>query len=95
MSNSTGSYRSTTANHMKAYDNLPPSMRKVMANCNFDWATQPWLTYWKKGRYKTGPEMAVALKKLDADTTKMQLRKVWGADYPGALPVHSRRRVRQ
>lgn len=89
--NSTGSYRSTTENHMKAFDALPAAARKALREANFDWATQPFVTHWRRGHFKDGKAMADYIVQIDANKTKTDLRKVWGADYPGALPAPRRR----
>jgi hypothetical protein len=44
MGNGSGSYRTTPKRTMRAYDELPPSVRRALSNSVFDWAAQPWLT---------------------------------------------------
>jgi hypothetical protein len=95
MSNTNGSYRSTLANVMNAYDKLPPSARRALQNTIFDWAPQPFATSFKKGLFKTGPELAEYITSTDQRTSKAELWKTWGPDYPGALPAHSRSKRRR
>ena len=94
LSNSSGSYRTTIENHIKAFDKLPPSARRAMANAKLDWAGQPFLRVWRKGGFKTGPDLAKHIEYTDEQIVRRELRKVWGADYPGALPAATRRRKR-
>jgi hypothetical protein len=49
MGNSQGSYRTTPANLMRAYDKLPPVVRRALANAVFDYAAQPFLTDFRRG----------------------------------------------
>lgn len=67
MSNSKGSYYSTTENSMTAYDKLPPTARRALQDAAFCWAPQPVLTRWRKGRagYKTGADIAKTVAKWD------------------------------
>lgn len=86
MANSTGSYRSTVVNLMAAYDKLPPTARAALANAAWDWATQPLLTGWRKGRpgFRTGAEIAAKIARADADETGKDALKTYGADHPQA-----------
>jgi len=58
MGNSGGSYYSTPENAMRAFDKLPRTVRNALANAIFDWASQPFLTQWRRG---TSPKKLVAL----------------------------------
>jgi hypothetical protein len=49
MGNSQGSYRTTPANLMRAYDKLPPVVRHALANAVFDYVPQPILTHIRRG----------------------------------------------
>jgi len=49
MGNSHGSYYSTPERHMRAYDKLPRTVRQALADADFDYATQPVLTHWRRG----------------------------------------------
>jgi hypothetical protein len=52
---------------MAAYDKLPASARKALADAVFCWATQPLLTRWRKGLpgYRTGPDIAKTVARWD------------------------------
>jgi Family of unknown function (DUF6525) len=67
MGNSKGNYRSTTKNRMAAFDKLPPSARKALADAVVCWAPQPLLTRWRRGLpgYRTGAEIADMIAKWD------------------------------
>lgn len=49
MSNSAGTYRTTTANMMKAFDKLPPEVRTAIANASRNVVPQPYATMLKRG----------------------------------------------
>jgi hypothetical protein len=80
MSNSSGSYYSTTQNTMRAYDKLPPAARKALADAAFNWAPQPIVTKWNRGcaGYKTGPDIARKISEWDADRIAKDRSRVWG-----------------
>ena len=67
MSNSSGAYYTTPENAMKAFDKLPPSARKALAEAAFNYAPQPIVTRWRRGQhgYRTGPEIADAVARWD------------------------------
>ena len=44
-----GSYRSTTANVMRAFDRLPAEARVALANAVENWVAQPLLTQHRRG----------------------------------------------
>lgn len=50
MSNSTGSYRTTTENMMLAFDKLPSELRQALANSHVNWVPQPVLSLYLKKR---------------------------------------------
>jgi hypothetical protein len=62
-----GSYRTTPRLSRAAFDKLPPSARKALAEATFDWAVQPLLTPWRKGLpgYRTGPQIAKGISEWD------------------------------
>jgi hypothetical protein len=49
-SNERGTYPTTRANLMRAYDKLPPVVRRALANAVFNYAAQPFLTDLRRGR---------------------------------------------
>lgn len=96
MSNGHGTYRSTTANHMKAFDNLPPRARRAMANAYYDWATQPFMTLWKRYRNRRDGEIELAdyITETDLGTVGKNVYKFYGPDHPQAVipPGRAQRR---
>jgi len=85
MGNSSGSYCSTRENSMRAYDKLPASARAALANASYDWATQPFLTgFERRGRWKTGKELAAYISKIDRDEVGKKARRLYGPDHPQA-----------
>jgi hypothetical protein len=68
MSNSRGSYATTSQRTMAAYDKLPPSARKALQDAVVSWAVQPIYSRWRDGRkgYKTGSEIAARVAEWDA-----------------------------
>jgi hypothetical protein len=48
--NDTGTYRSTLEKLMRAYDELPPTVRRALANAIFDWAAPPLLRDYLDGK---------------------------------------------
>lgn len=91
MGNGSGSYRSSTENSMRAFDKLPRSARAALAEAAFDWATQPFLTAFNRGRFRTGKELAAYIKKIDPDQVAKRARKTYGADHPQAGKLPSKR----
>ena len=74
MSNSvTGSYQTTPERSMSAFDKLPPTARRALANSIECWAVQPILTHHRRGTkgFVTGGDIALRVAKWDAD----ELRK--------------------
>ncbi len=69
MSNSQGSYRTTRQNKMAAFDKLPPSARKALANATFSYAPQPIRTRWTRQLvgYRNGVEIAKTIARWDRD----------------------------
>ena len=59
VSNGSGSYPTTPAAVMCAYDKLPPAVRRALADAVFHWATQPFLTRLRRDGYS--PEEIVEL----------------------------------
>jgi hypothetical protein len=96
MGNGSGSYRTTPANAMAAYDKLPKAVRQVLAGAYFQWAPQPWRTAWNRGDFgNDSRRLAAHIERLDRDTMRAEVLKVWGPDYPGARPAAAKRRKRQ
>ncbi|HEY1863087.1 MAG TPA: DUF6525 family protein [Roseiarcus sp.] len=48
-SNGRGSYRTTRANVMAAFDKLPPEVRQALANADGNYVPQPLLTNLRRG----------------------------------------------
>ena len=69
MSNSSGSYRVSNVNQMKAYDKLPLRARKALQDAVFDWACPPLVTGWRNGDrgYKTGKAIAASIAEWDRE----------------------------
>ena len=65
-----GSYRTTKANMMRAYDKLPRSVRHALANAVFDYVPQPLLTRWRRDGWK-----AETLVKLIAGWDRRELAR--------------------
>jgi Family of unknown function (DUF6525) len=90
--NSTGSYRTTTAASMKAYDALPPTARRALSNAAFQWAPQPFLTAWRKGQFRTGEAIAQWVQEIDVSEVGVEAYKTYGPFHPQARkPVHRAR----
>jgi hypothetical protein len=49
MGNGSGRYETTPERSMRAYDKLPPVVRRAVADAVFDWATQPLLSRLRRG----------------------------------------------
>jgi hypothetical protein len=48
--NDNGTYWTTLEAMMRAFDELPPSVRRALANAVFDWATPPLLREYHDGK---------------------------------------------
>jgi hypothetical protein len=59
--NDRGSYRTTKANMMAAFDKLPPEVRRALAGAEGNYVPQPLLTKLKRG---SAPSLALALIEL-------------------------------
>jgi len=59
MANSSGTYETTPARTMKAFDKLPPEVRKLLAESIESWAVQPILTKIRRG-YKINWEERIS-----------------------------------
>ena len=57
--NDRGSYRTTKANMMRAFDKLPTEVRRALAAAAFNYVPQPLLTRWARGDWK--PETLIWL----------------------------------
>jgi Family of unknown function (DUF6525) len=70
VSNDRGSYPTTLAAVMRAYDKLPPVVRRALADAIFDWVPQPFLTDLRRRGYS--PEKIV---KLIAELDRKELAR--------------------
>lgn len=68
---------------MAAFDRLPQAARRAVANAAFDWATQPFLTEWNKGRI-TPPALAQWVQRIDAEAVGADARRTYGKEHPQA-----------
>jgi Family of unknown function (DUF6525) len=64
VSNDRGSYRTTLAAVMRAYDELPPIVRRALANAVFAWVPQPFLTDLRRNE-ATPEEIVEEIAELD------------------------------
>jgi len=67
--NNRGSYRTTKANMMRAFDKLPPEARAALADAVGNWAPQPILTGFRRGYpgYRDGAEIAWTITRWNAE----------------------------
>lgn len=65
---------STASNEsqMAAFDKLPASAREAFRDALFNWATYPVWRRWERGEYKTGKELAKAVRSWDAKQLKRE-----------------------
>ena len=49
MKNSRGTYKTTYQLSMRAFDKCPPTIRQALAHADYSYATQPFLTAWRRG----------------------------------------------
>lgn len=99
-----GNYRTTAERDMRAFDKLPPSARRALANAIEQWAAPPILTWHNRQRrgFETGPEIAATIAKWDREelaTRESQRRNATGpykgnARDPNAAAV-GRRAIRR
>ena len=86
MSNSRGSSFETRT--LEYFDSLPRSVRRVVANCRFDWALRPWLLQFERGQIKA-KDLVKRIEETDRIESAKVRRRTWGPDYPilkGELP---------
>jgi hypothetical protein len=79
MGNSSGSSRERRTLHY--YDQLPRSVRAVLQNAKFDWATRNFLKRFEAGQIKAA-ELVKYIDSIDRAEARKQRVKVWGKDYP-------------
>lgn len=62
---------------MAAFDKLPPTARKALADATFDYAVQPILTKWRKGHpaMRTGEQIAQMIAQWDAKALAKSAKK--------------------
>lgn len=77
MSNSKGNYSSSRENSMRAYDQLPPSVRLALQQAAFCWAPQPIRTMFEKRRIPA-KEIVKRIARWDADQIAKDRTRVWG-----------------
>lgn len=68
----------TREKQMAAYDALPASVRKTLADGYGNWATYPIHQWWERGRFKDAASLVRLVKKWDADqaaSDRAQLEK--------------------
>lgn len=60
-----------------AFDRLPPTARRALANAQFDWAPTTIYRRWLKGAkgFKTGAQIARAIAGWDADAHARDVKK--------------------
>lgn len=89
MGNAKGSYATTPQLTMQAFDKLPPTARRALANAAICWATQPILTYWRRGYkgYKTGAEIAAKVAAWDNGWHRKDARRGIVAPLAGGEPL--------
>ena len=88
--NSRGSYRTTKANMMRAFDKLPPEARAALADAVDNWVPQPILTRFRRGYagYRDGAEIAWTLARWNAE----EIAKRESQRSRGVGPYQPRRR---
>lgn len=80
--NGSGSYRISTKNQLAAFDKLPRSARRAMAEARFDWATPPFATMMRKDYRMTGNMLADIIRANDEANARRTKKRTWGKDYP-------------
>lgn len=65
---------------MAAFDELPPTVRRVLANSAFHWVPQTILRDIREGVHPT--TMVRFVQQSDAQTIKVEAAIVWGEHYP-------------
>jgi Family of unknown function (DUF6525) len=74
VSNDRGSYPTTRAAVMRAYDKLPPAVRRALADAVFDWVPQPFLKHFRRDGWS--PEEIVKLiADLDQEDLARELKR--------------------
>ena len=67
-----GSYRSTRERIMAAFDKLPASARRELANSVENWATQPLLTGFRRGQ--RAEDICARIRRWDAQELAMRAK---------------------
>jgi hypothetical protein len=86
----TGSYQTTPQRTMRAFDKLPKSARKALANAVADWAPQPILTEHNRQTkgHETGAEIAATIEQWNREelAKREDQRRRAAGPYKGNLP---------
>lgn len=87
MSNSKGSYQTTREQMMKAFDKLPPTLRKALADSDENWVPQILLTKWRRLPWGQGIEtLAAVVRSWDMQRrSSKSMARIWGPDHPQAI----------
>jgi tricorn protease-like protein len=73
-SNERGSYRTTRKAAMRAYDKLPPSVRRALGDAVYAWAPQPFLTLLRRGGWSP-KEIVKDIADLDREELEIEQRE--------------------
>ena len=70
---------------MRAFDALPPDLRRWLASACLPWSAQSVARLWRRALHDGKGDRAAALARMDAAQHRLLQRdaaKVWGKDYP-------------
>lgn len=85
-----GNYRTTPERDMAAFDKLPPSIRRALAESVEQWAAQPILTWFRKRRpgFRSSEEGTAVIKKWNAAALQKREtdRRAAKGPYKGNVP---------
>lgn len=80
--NSTGSYIASPKRQMDAFDKLPSSARRALAEARMDFAVQPFLTVMRTHASMTAAKLTEWIRDSDEAEVRKSRKRVWGKDYP-------------
>lgn len=83
MGNSNGSYQTTAANMMLAFDSLPAECRDAFRQCAYDFVPQPMRTRLKRGG--SIRQNIIELLNANADHIGKEAYRLYGEDHPQAV----------
>ena len=77
--------RKTRSDPMRAFDALPPELRRWLASASLPWSARSVITLWQRALRDARGDRAAAIARIEAAQQRLLKRdaaKTWGRNYP-------------